>query len=474
MRTSSLFSLRVLLCLTGLFLITALPVPAQETGSDTTIVGAWSAEESYFRPVIRLERAANGSLVAFLAGNAEKKGTPFSKTSLRGDSLFLQSDRMSAQFRGVLSVKRRVIKGRWSQGERSATLTLTPVEEAAANESASTISSRPQHPEKPYPYRTEEVTFKSDAGGVTLAGTFSMPDEEGPHPAVVLLQGSGDNGRDYTYRGHKFFLVLADHLTRHGIAVLRYDLRGVDESEGRLSGASLEDLARDAASALRFLKERPSTEAGSVGLIGHSMGGMIAPWIHGQFEETAFLGLLAPLSLPGHRVLSQQRARIADAAGASAAEVDSIRKQSRRVFEILRSDRDSADVASQLQPILREGGAQNDRLQLKIEANTSPWFRDFARYDPRPALQQVEVPVLAFFGGRDLLVPPQQNAAPMRAALADSRSNRVSVRVLEGLNHRMQPTKTERASEMAEIETTIAPEVLEQLTKWIRDSVGVE
>ncbi|PQJ26779.1 hypothetical protein BSZ35_17745 [Salinibacter sp. 10B] len=474
MRTSSLFSFRVLLCLTGLFPTTALPAPAQETSSDTTIVGEWSAEESYFRPVIRLERAANGSLVAFLAGNAEKKGTPFSKTRLRGDSLFLESDRMSVQFRGVLLVKQRVIKGRWSQGERSATLTLTPVEEAAADESAPTTSSRPQHPEKPYPYRTEEVTFKSESDGVTLAGTLSMPDKEGPHPAVVLLQGSGDNGRDYAYRGHKFFLVLADHLTRHGIAVLRYDLRGVDESEGRLSGASLEDLARDAASALRFLKERPSIEAGSVGLVGHSMGGMIAPWIHDQFQDAAFLALLAPLSLPGHQVLSQQRARIADVAGASPAEVDSIRKQSRWIFEILRSDRDSADVASQLRPIFRNGGAQNDRLQLKVEANTSPWFRDFARYDPRPALRQVEVPILVLFGGEDLLVPPQQNAAPMRAALADSRSNRVSVRVLEGLNHRMQPTKTERASETAEIETTIAPEVLEQLTKWIRDRVGFE
>jgi len=472
MRTSSLFSLRVLLCLIGLVLAAAFPAPAQETSSDTTIVGAWSAEESYFRPVIRLERSANGSLVAFLAGNAEKKGTPFSKTRLRGDSLFLQSDRMNAQFRGVVSMERRIIEGTWSQGERSAALTLTPVEEAAADESAPTTSSRPQHPGKPYPYRTEEVTFKSDADGVTLAGTLSMPDEEGPHPAVVLLQGSGDNGRDYAYRGHKFFLVLADHLTRQGIAVLRYDLRGVDESEGRLSGASLEDLARDAASALRFLKERPSTEAGSVGLIGHSMGGMIAPWIHNQFEETAFLALLAPLSLPGHQVLSQQRARLADVAGTSPADVDSIRKQSRRIFEILRSDRDSADVASQLRPILREGDAQNDRLQLKVEANTSPWFRDFARYDPRPALRQVDVPILVFFGGRDLLVPPQQNAPPMRAALADSRSNRVSVRVLEGLNHRMQPAKT--ATEVEEIETTIAPEVLEQLTTWIRDSVGFE
>lgn len=309
---------------------------------------------------------------------------------------------------------------------------------------------------------------------MTLAGTLSIPKEEGPHPAVVLLQGSGENGRDYAYRGHKFFLVLADHLTRRGLAVLRYDLRGVEESEGRLSGASLEDLARDAASALRFLKERPSTEAGSVGLIGHSMGGMIAPWIHEQFEEAAFLALLAPLSLPGHQVLSQQRARIADVAGASPADVDSIREQSRRVFEILRSDRDSADVASQLRPILRDGGAQNDRLQLKVEANTSPWFREFARYDPRPALRQVDVPILALFGGQDLLVPPQQNVAPMRAALADSRSDRVSVRVLEGLNHRMQPAKREQASGGEEIETTIAPEVLEQLTTWIRDSVGFE
>jgi pimeloyl-ACP methyl ester carboxylesterase len=424
--------------------------------------------------VIRLERAANGSLVAFLAGNAEKKGTPFSKTRLRGDSLFLQSNRMSAQFRGVLSVKQRVIKGRWSQGERSATLTLTPVEEAASDESAPTTSSRPQHPEKPYPYRTEEVTFKSKSDGVTLAGTLSMPDEEGPHPAVVLLQGSGDNGRDYVYRGHKFFLVLADHLTRQGIAVLRYDLRGVDESEGRLSGASLEDLARDAASALRFLKERPNIEAGSVGLIGHSMGGMIAPWIHEQFEETAFLALLAPLSLPGHQVLSHQKARIADVAGASPTDVDSIRKQSRRIFESLRSDRDSADVASQLRPIYREGGAQNDRLQLKVQANTSPWFRDFARYDPRPALRQAEVPILALFGGQDLLVPPQQNAAPMRVALADSPSNRVSVRVLEGLNHWMQPAKTGRPSEVAVIETTIAPEVLKQLTEWTQASVEFE
>jgi pimeloyl-ACP methyl ester carboxylesterase len=452
----------------------SLPAPAQETSSDTTVVGAWSAEEAYFRPVIRFERAENGSLIAFLADNAQQKGAPFSRTRLRGDSLFLQSDRMSARFRGLVSVEDRVIEGTWMQGERSANLTLTPVEKAAADETVSTTPTRPQHPERPYPYRTEEITFKSDADGATLAGTLSRPEEEGPHPAVVLLQGSGENGRDYAYRGHKFFLVLADHLTRQGIAVLRYDLRGVGESEGRLSGASLEDLARDAASALRFLKNHPGVDPTRVGLIGHSMGGMIAPRIHDQFERTAFLVLLAPPSLPGHQVLSRQRARIADVSGASPAEVDSIRRQSRQVFEIIRSDQDSADVASQLRPILQEGDARNDRLQLKVVANTSPWFRDFARYDPRPALRQVDVPVLALFGGRDLGVPPQQNAVPMRSALTESPSDRVSVRVLEELNHRMQPVKTEQSSEVREIETTVAPEVLEQLTKWIRENVGFE
>lgn len=471
MRTA-LRLISVLLFLGVLFLTAAPPASAQDTKSNATLTGAWSAEESYFRPVIRFEQSANRSLVAFLAGTAQQKGTPFSKTRLRGDSLFLQSDRMGARFRGMVSTERQVIKGTWRQGDRSATLTLTPVENTDSRQTTSTAPPRPQHPDRPYPYRTEEVTFRSDADGVTLAGTLSLPDDEGPHPAVVLLPGSGENDRDYTYRGHKSFLVLADYLTRRGIAVLRYDQRGVGESEGRLSGASLEDLARDAASALRFVKERPSTEASSVGLIGHSMGGMIAPWIHDQFQEAAFLALLAPPSLPGHQVLSQQQARLADAAGASPAEVDSIRERTHRVFEILRSDRDSADVASQLRPIYREGGARNDPLQLRVEANTSRWFRDFARYDPRPALRKVDVPILVVFGDRDLMVPPQQNAAPMRAALESSPSDHVSVRVLEGLNHLMQPAKADQAGNAAEIDTTLSPEILEQLTGWIQERAG--
>lgn len=202
---------------------------------------------------------------------------------------------------------------------------------------------------------------------------------------------------------------------------------------------------------------------------------MIAPWIHDQFEQAAFLTLLAPPSLTGHRVLSRQKARIADVAGAPAADVDSIRERARRIFDILRSDRDSVVVASRLRAFLGDGGEEdgapqsNDRLQLKVEANTSPWFIDFARYDPRPALRQVDVPILVLFGTQDLLVPPRHNAPPMRTALGKSPADDTAIRVLEGLNHWMQSAKTGRPSEVAEIETTLAPEVLRTLIEWIRE-----
>jgi len=167
---------------------------------------------------------------------------------------------------------------------------------------------------------------------------------------------------------------------------------------------------------------------------------MIAPWIHEQFEQTAFLALLAPPSLPGHRVLAEQKARIVDVAGASSAEVDSIREESRRVFEVIRFDQDSVTVVARLRSILGASNARDDRLQLMVKANATRWFRVFCSLRPaRPELRQVEVPILALFGGRDLIAPPQQNAAPMRKALAESPPGDTEVHVIRKVNHWMQP-----------------------------------
>jgi pimeloyl-ACP methyl ester carboxylesterase len=442
---------------------------AQNTDPSEELLGTWSAEEDYFRPVFRFKRDNDGTVTAFLTNDRSQKGNPFSSTTVRGDSIFLELAPANARFQGALSEDGSRIEGKWMQRGRTASLTLTPVSETAATE-----PNRPQRPEPPYPYVSEEVTFRHEAGGITIAGTMTRPEGEGPFPGVVLLHGSGANERDYEINGHKPFLVLADHLTRQGIAVLRYDMRGAGASEGSFRSAHLEDLARDAASALRFLKERPEVKASEAGLVAHSMGTLLAPWAAEQFQEASFLVLLMPPSQPGHEMLVAQNARLAEAAGASDAEVDSIRQEMHRLFDVIRSDLDSVAVAAQVRSILKQQGVANGALEARVEANTTPWWRDFARHDPRPRLEKIGVPTLALFGSKDLFVPPEQNAKAMRAALAASPSDDAAVQVLDGLNHWLQPAETGLPREIAQIEMTIAPALLSDLADWIQGQTSAD
>jgi pimeloyl-ACP methyl ester carboxylesterase len=312
------------------------------------------------------------------------------------------------------------------------------------------------------------VTFRNDAAGLTLAGTLTRPEGDGPHPAVVLVSGSGPQDRNSEVFNHKLFHVLADHLTRQGIAVLRYDERGVGASEGSFDGATSEDFAGDVGAAVRFLKNRSEIDPDAVGLLGMSEGGLVAPMVHTQFEPVDFLVLMAGPSVPGREILVEQTAQIATAQGASSGAVDSIRTVQRRTLDVVATAPDSAATAEQLRSVLDEEGLGTDRIQSQIEQMTDPWFRFFVRHDPVPTLRQVDVSVLALYGSKDLQVPPGQNADPMRTALQESPSDDVAVRVLDGLNHLFQPAETGLPTEYAQIETTMAPEALETVSGWIR------
>ena len=455
------------------FLMPAGALKAQDTHPNEALFGAWSAEEDYFRPVFRFKRGDDRSVIALLANDKSQEGNPFSSTTVRGDSIFLELASANAHFQGALSEAGSRVEGTWIQGERSASLTLTPIDETNAAEKASEPR-RPQRPEPPYPYVVEEVTFRAGTGGATLTGTLTRPKGSGPYPGVVLLSGSGGNNRNYEIGDHAFFHVLADHLTRHGFTVLRYDKRGVAESEGRLMSASQEDFVRDAAAALRFLKSRPSVATSETGFVAHSMGAMVAPQASQRFERAAFLALLMPPSRPGHKVLAGQKARLAAARGAPEAAVDSVRRSARRFFDAIRTSADSAEAASRLRSIYAGRGFEGAQLEQRVAANTSPWFRDFMQYDPVPTLRAVDTPVLAVFGTKDLFVPPERNAAAMRSALEESGAGSTTVRVIEGLNHWMQPAESGLTTEISEIETTVAPELLSLLTDWMQKHTSVE
>ena len=453
--------------LLGLALLGVTTASAQET-----VVGTWSGTLEVgggLRIVFHIEQGEDGLTATMDSPDQGAAGIPVSGVTVSGDSVTLAVDRIGGTYEGALADDGPKIEGQWAQGGRSFPVTLTPADEADT-----APPPRPQHPEPPYPYVADSVTFRNGAAGLTLAGTLTRPQGDGPHPVVVLVSGSGPQDRNSEVFNHKLFHVLADHLTRQGIAVLRYDERGVGASEGTFDGATSEDFVEDAAAAVRFLKTWPTIDTSAVGLLGMSEGALVAPMVHTQFEAVDFLVLMAGPSVPGREILVEQGARIAAAQGASSAAVDSIRTLQRRVMKVVSTAPDSAAVAEQLREILEEEGVGTDRIQSQIAQVTDPWFRFFVRHDPASTLRRVDVPVLALYGSKDLQVPPEQSAGPMRDALRVGPSDDVTVRVLDGLNHLFQPAETGLPSEYAQIDTTMAPRALRTVSSWIRERTAAD
>lgn len=428
--------------------------------------GSWSGvveAGTDLRVLFHIEQGEDGLTATMDVPAQNASGLPVSRVRVSGDSVTLSVNRIGGVYKGTLVDSDTKIEGTWSQKGQSFPLTLTPSEKTSSQGPP-----RPQHPEPPYPYSTEDITFQNKSVGITLAGTLTHPQGKGPYPAVVLVSGSGPQGRDSEVYNHKLFHVLADHLTRQGIAVLRYDERGIGESQGDFEGATSEDLAGDVAAAVRFLKGRPTIDTQKVGLLGMSEGGLIGPMVHTRFEPVDFLALMAAPSVSGGELLVEQAAQLLSARGASPSSVDSIRNEQQKIMEAIRTAPDSSAASHQVRSVLKQAGEKSDRLQSRVGKLTDPWFRYFVRYNPTSALRQLDVPVLALYGSQDVQVPPEQNAGPMRRALRKSPSDDTTVRVLQGLNHLFQPAETGLPNEYAKIDTTMSPSVLQTISEWIR------
>lgn len=394
-------------------------------------------------------------------------GIPVSDVRTTADSLHLGVAAIGGTFEGRVEADGARVAGTWEQGGAAFPLVLqrgTPETNAAPERR------RPQEPQPPFPYEAEDVRFPGGAEGVTLAGTLTMPEGEGPHPAVVLLSGSGPQDRNEETRGfdigHKSFLVLADYLTLRGIAVLRYDDRGVAESTGSLRGATMEAFADDARAALTYLRGRGDLSLSAIGFAGHSEGGMVAPMAAASSSGASapdFLVLLAGPAVPMGQVVAAQVARMTEESGASPGQVAQARAQRRQLFDAVAEAPDSAAAAGRIRGIL--AGAPEAQVERTIGSLTTPYVRHAAAFDPAAMLQRIDVPVLALFGEKDFQVPPEQNAPPMREALAANPG--ATVEVLPGLNHLFQTAETGLLDEYGQIEETFAPVALERIAEWI-------
>ena len=419
-------------------------------------------------PVIFHITETGGELAGTLdSPNQGATGIPIDSVVFDHPHLSLRIAAIAGGYEGDLGSDGTIV-GTWSQGGASFPLTLERTQEAFAT------PNRPQEPQAPFPYAAEPVRIAS-VPGVTLAGTLTLPPVDTPSPAVVLISGSGPQDRDEALLGHRPFLVLADHLTRHGVAVLRFDDRGVGESSGSLADATTSDFADDTMTAVKFLDGR--SDIGAIGLIGHSEGGLVAPMVANRSPEVQFVVLMAGPGLTGEEILYRQSDLIIKSNGGSPELAETNRRTQAALFAVLKEE-ENADVArDKLQEILLESlaqlsaGSTNEQRDLQVKAQlgqiTQPWFRYFLTYDPLPALRELDCPVLAIKGEKDTQVPANENLEAIRQALTDGRNADFDIVELPQLNHLFQTAGTGSPNEYASIEETMSPRALQTITSWI-------
>jgi pimeloyl-ACP methyl ester carboxylesterase len=338
---------------------------------------------------------------------------------------------------------------------------------------------RPQDPTPPYPYDERDVTYSN--GDITLAGTLTLPKGGGKHASALLITGSGAQDRDEALLGHRPFLVIADHLTRAGIAVLRVDDRGVGGSTGNHPESTTADLAGDVLAGVRFLAKQPGIDSAKIGLIGHSEGGIIGPLAASQSKDVAYLVLLAGTGVPGSQVLPRQLERMAKADGVPQEQIDQQLELQQKLLALLASDKSTDEIEPPFREVVAAqvdmaGGASEDQREQVIEQavtqTLNPWFRFFVKYDPRPALEKVSVPVLALNGSLDTQVDAEQNLPEIEKALTRGGNTDFKVKVLPGLNHLFQHATTGTLAEYAAIEETFDPVTLQLISEWILERFG--
>ena len=345
----------------------------------------------------------------------------------------------------------------------------------------------PAAPPEPAPYREEDVTFNSDS--VTIAGTLTVPPSKGRHPAAILITGSGSHDRNAEVFGFRTFFALADYLTRHGLAVLRCDDRGVGGSTGSKSNSTSAEHARDMLAAVRFLRGRPDINPLQIGLVGHSEGGLIAPIAAAQSKDVAFIVLIAGPAVPGDRLILYQIESQMREGKAGEEQIRKTLAQQNRAFDCVRTGtgwdelagefrKEIADGFSSLPAAARKGipdsaAFVNARAEARIAGARTPWFRYFVGFDPLPVLEQVSCPVLAIFGELDRQVPVSLNRFPMESALKKSGSKDWKVEVVPKANHFFQSAVTGSPTEYTGLEKKFVPALLDLMTKWITERVTV-
>jgi len=442
------------------------------------ITGKWNGvlniPGSQLRLVLDIEKTNTGFMSTLYSLDQGGQPIPVTTTTFENSILIFKVVAIGASYQGKLVGAS--IKGDFIQGGLNLPLVLS------REESKKVLLKRPQEPQEPFSYYSEEVTFKNEKAAISLSGTLTLPRKEGKYPAVILITGSGPQDRNEELAGHKPFLVISDYLTKKGIAVLRYDDRGFGKSTGDFKAAISEDFAVDVESAISYLKTRKEIHKNKIGLVGHSEGGLIAPMVAAKSKDVNFIVLLAGPGIPGDQLLLLQGELIEKAMGRTAAEIKSSKEMKNELFKMITNSKDVNTLKKEMNDYLLvalkndtsdipKGMSVQKFVSNQIKALTNLWMINFIKYDPAIALEKVKCAVLAVNGEKDLQVPPKENLGAISSALKKGGNKKVTLIAFPKLNHLFQESETGSPMEYEVIEETFSEEALAKIAAWIQKQV---
>jgi alpha/beta superfamily hydrolase len=453
-----------------------MPLLAQNQVAKQILSGAWlgnleAAGGVNLRIVYNIKINDRDSLVASMdSPDQGASNIPMGRVIARNDSLIILAPLLMGNYKGSIKGD-TLIEGTWTQRGNKYPMDIRKMRKPIT-------SVRPQEPRPPFPYSSEDVTFPNAKFNISLAGTLTVPAGNGPFPAVIMITGSGAQNRDEAIMGHKPFLVIADWLSRNGVAVLRYDDRGVGKSQGNYGNATSADLATDAESAYLYLKNNSKINPGAIGLIGHSEGGLIAPIVSSGNPGIAFIVSLSGPGVNGEQIVLRQAADIGRLSGLSEEKIKESNETNQKLYAVIKNEKDDfkaeAKVMDTYRKILTDQKLTPDqveegvsKLQGSFGASVYPWFRYFLLTEPADFWKKVKCPVLALNGEKDIQVAAEVNLPAIEKALKSSGNINIKTVKLPGLNHLFQHCTTGLPSEYNKIEETFSPDALKIISDWI-------
>lgn len=459
-------------------LLACLLVLAANATLAQELTGAWSGTLSLpqgkLRIVFNINKNDNGYSATMDSPDQGTKGMPVDKVTYEAPTLSIEMAKIGATYQGNFDATTNLFKGEFKQMGYKLPLDL------AAGIAEKPKLKRPQEPKEPFPYKQQEVTFTNAKDTVTLAGTLTIPEGKGPFPAIVMVTGSGPQNRNEELMGHKPFLVIADYLTRNGIAVLRYDDRGVGKSTGTFSNATTTDFANDANAAVAFLKANTRINPKKIGIIGHSEGGSITVIDAVRNKDVAFIVSLAGPTLQGDDILMRQTELLARAAKADEKDIAESARISRSIYDIVLSEKDAAKMHADITALLQAEASKQSQttnmpkdevdkaLEKQVVQITSPWIINFIRYNPQGDLAKLKKPMLYLVGEKDYQVPAEPNVATLKAIIEKGKKKNITINVIPGANHLFQQCKECTTAEYGKLEETFSTEALQLMAEWIK------